>query len=112
MENTQQFEYKEDIFSQVVKAGKRTYYFDVKSTRENDYYITITESKKTFDSEGKSSFQKHKIFLYREDFANFIDSLQNTINFIKESKVELNKEIHSDNDMHSIEFEDLDNLKK
>ena len=55
---------REDLFSKAVKAGKRTYFFDVKSTRGNDYYLTITESKKRFNDDGKFSYEKHKIFLY------------------------------------------------
>ena len=54
-----------DLFSKAVRAGKRTYFFDVKSTRGNDYYLTITESKKRFNDDGKFSYEKHKIFLYK-----------------------------------------------
>ena len=66
---------KAELYSQRVRAGKRTYFFDVKATRSNDYYLTITESKRKFKEEG-FSYEKHKIFLYKEDFAKFIDDLQ------------------------------------
>jgi Protein of unknown function (DUF3276) len=73
---------REEIFSEKVKAGKRTYFFDVKSTRSNDYYLTITESKKRFKEDG-FTYEKHKIFLYKEDFTKFLDALTNTINHVK-----------------------------
>tara|TARA_Y100000385_G_C13098108_1_gene642671 strand:+ start:274 stop:747 length:474 start_codon:yes stop_codon:yes gene_type:complete len=62
---------RDEIFSKPVRAGKRTYFFDVKATRGRDLYMTITESKRRFDDEGNVHYQKHKIFLYREDFQNF-----------------------------------------
>lgn len=74
---------REEIFSKVVRAGKRTYFLDVKATRRNDYYLTITESKKRFNRDGKHYFEKHKIFLYKEDFEKFADNLQEVIDFIK-----------------------------
>ncbi|MBI9052379.1 MAG: PUR family DNA/RNA-binding protein [Bacteroidales bacterium] len=74
---------REEIFSKVVRAGKRTYFLDVKATRRNDYYLTITESKKRFNRDGKHYFEKHKIFLYKEDFEKFADNLNETIDFIK-----------------------------
>ena len=67
-----------EIYSKVVRAGKRTYFFDIKATKGNDLYITLTESKKTFPDEGgDGNYQKHKIFLYKEDFENTtqIDSI-------------------------------------
>ncbi|MBF9254310.1 PUR family DNA/RNA-binding protein [Pontibacter sp. 172403-2] len=73
---------KAEIYSQRVRAGKRTYFFDVKSTRSNDYYVTITESKRKFN-EDNFSYEKHKIFLYKEDFAKFIEALQGTIDHVK-----------------------------
>lgn len=73
---------KDEIYSKRVKAGKRTYFFDVKSTRSNDYYLTITESKRKFKDDG-FVFEKHKIFLYKEDFAKFINALQESIDHIK-----------------------------
>lgn len=75
---------REEIYSEKVKAGKRTYFFDVKSTRSNDYYITITESKKRFNKDNEGfTFEKHKIFLYKEDFHKFMDALNNTLNHVK-----------------------------
>jgi hypothetical protein len=73
---------RQEIFSQTVRAGKRTYFFDVKATRNNDYYLTITESKKRFNKEGKQYFEKHKIFLYKEDFEKFTNGLSEVISFI------------------------------
>ncbi len=76
---------REEVFSQVLRAGKRTYFFDVKVTSNNDYYLTITESKKRFDNrQGKPYYEKHKIFLYKEDFDNFMDSFASTVDFIKQ----------------------------
>lgn len=75
---------REEIFSEVVKAGKRTYFFDVKSTRSNDYYLTITESKKRNNKDdGGFTYEKHKIFLYKEDFHKFVEALTNTMNHVK-----------------------------
>ena len=73
---------RDEIYSAKVKAGKRTYFFDVKSTRSNDYYLTITESKKRFKDDG-FSYEKHKIFLYKEDFNKFLDALTSTVNHVK-----------------------------
>jgi hypothetical protein len=75
---------REEIFSEKVKAGKRTYFFDVKSTRSNDYYLTITESKKRFNKDDEGfTYEKHKIFLYKEDFNKFLEALNNTVNHVK-----------------------------
>jgi len=73
---------RDEIYSSKVKAGKRTYFFDVKSTRSNDYYLTITESKKRFKEDG-FTYEKHKIFLYKEDFNKFLEALTNTVNHVK-----------------------------
>jgi len=78
--------FREEIFSKAVRAGKRTYFFDVKSTRKDEYYLTITESKKRYDQEGNYHFEKHKIFLYREDFEKFSDGLSEVIDFIRASQ--------------------------
>jgi hypothetical protein len=67
----------------VVKAGKRTYFFDVKATRSDEYYLTITESKKKMGKDGSMFYEKHKIFLYKEDFDNFMDGLSEAVNYIK-----------------------------
>jgi hypothetical protein len=74
---------RDDIFSKAVRAGKRTYFFDVKSTRGNDLYLTITESKKQFKN-GKPSYEKHKLFLYKEDFDKFSDGLMEAIDKIRD----------------------------
>src|SRR6056297_2164721 len=76
---------RDEIFSKVVRAGKRTYFLDVKTTRRNDYYLTITESKKRFNRDGKSYYEKHKVFLYKEDFDKFTDGLHAAIEYIKEN---------------------------
>jgi len=80
---------KEEIYSKAVRAGKRTYFFDVKATRRNDYYLTLTESKKRFNRDGRFYFEKHKIFLYKEDFDKFSEGLSEAIEFIKNAKPEL-----------------------
>jgi hypothetical protein len=73
---------KEEIFTKIVRAGKRTYFFDVKATRKDDYYLTITESKKRLGKEGKVFYEKHKIFLYKEDFEKFADGLRDAVTYI------------------------------
>jgi hypothetical protein len=79
---------KEEIFTRVVRAGKRTYFFDVKATRKEDYYLTITESKKRLGKEGKVFYEKHKIFLYKEDFEKFTEGLKETVAYIGNGKGE------------------------
>jgi hypothetical protein len=111
---------KEEIYTKVVRAGKRTYFFDVKATRKEDYYLTITESKKRLGNEGKIFYEKHKIFLYKEDFEKFADGLHNAVSFIGNGKNELRTEItHSEEETKqdpvdlsvreftNIDFEDL-----
>jgi hypothetical protein len=80
---------KEEIFTKVVRAGKRTYFFDVKATRKDDYYLTITESKKRLGKEGKVFYEKHKIFLYKEDFDKFTSGLKDAVTYIDNGKVEM-----------------------
>jgi len=78
---------RDEIFSKSVRAGKRTYFFDVKTTRGSDLYITITESKKRFEKEtNKFNYEKHKIFLYKEDFEKFVEGLNETVVKIAELK--------------------------
>ena len=79
---------KEEIFTKVVRAGKRTYFFDVKATRKDDYYLTITESKKRLGNEGKIFYEKHKIFLYKEDFEKFTEGLKDAVSYIGNGKGE------------------------
>ena len=75
----------EDVYSKPVRAGKRTYFFDVKATKgNNDFYLTITESKRRQEHDGTFSYDKHKIFLYKEDFDKFADGLQEVIGYIRE----------------------------
>jgi Protein of unknown function (DUF3276) len=81
---------KEEIFTKVVRAGKRTYFFDVKATRKEDYYLTITESKKRLGKEGKVFYEKHKIFLYKEDFEKFSEGLKDAVTYIGNGKDESN----------------------
>lgn len=73
---------REEIFSKKVKAGKRTYFFDIKSTRANDYYLTITESKRKVNGDN-FTYEKHKIFLYKEDFLKFVDALNESVDHVK-----------------------------
>ncbi len=74
----------EDVFSKPVRAGKRTYFFDVKSTKgNNDFYLTITESKRRIEQDGRYSYDKHKIFLYKEDFEKFAEGLEEAVEYIK-----------------------------
>ncbi|CAI8248985.1 MAG: Uncharacterised protein [Flavobacteriia bacterium] len=113
---------REEIYSKVVKAGKRTYYLDVRTTRAEDHYLTITESRRQNNSDGSSFVKKHKIFLYKEDFENFREGLDDVLKFIEdkqgpppsreayeEQRTEENdlKPSSSDDDFTQIEFEDL-----
>ena len=110
-EKTEGYE-REEIFSKAVRAGKRTYFFDVKSTRKNDYYLTITERKRRYDQNGNFQIEKHKIFLYKEDFEKFSDGLSEVVEFIK--KAQGNHETFAvaedsqTKDFTGVEFEDLD----
>ena len=79
---------REEIFSRAVRAGRRTYFFDVKSTRKNEYYLTITESKKRYNKEGEAYFEKHKVFLYKEDFEKFSRGFEEAIDFINNNNGE------------------------
>lgn len=76
--------FRQEIYSKAVRAGKRTYFFDVKSTRKDEYYLTITESKKRYEQDGKFHFEKHKIFLYKEDFEKFIEGINDVVEYIEE----------------------------
>lgn len=81
-------EYGDQILSKAVKAGRRTYFFDVRATRGNDYFLTITESRKMQNPDGSFSYDRHKIFLYKEDFAKFSEGLSEAVDFIRRSKPE------------------------
>jgi len=89
----------EEIFSKSVRAGRRTYFFDVRSTRAGDYYMTVTESKRDFNEDGTSFYKKHKIYLYKEDFGKFKDALNEVSDYIIKEKGEeiiSNKEIKTE----------------
>ena len=77
---------KEEIFSKVLRAGRRTYFFDVRSTKAEDYYLTITESKKFTNEDGSFHYKKHKIYLYKEDFSEFKDILAEMTDYIISEK--------------------------
>lgn len=100
---------KEEVFSQAVKAGKRTYFFDVKETKQGERYITITESKRKFDNEdGTFSYEKHKIFLYKEDYSKFQNALEGVIRFVETRQMPVieQDEVKSDDDFEK-EFENI-----
>jgi hypothetical protein len=78
----------EEIFSKSVRAGRRTYFFDVRSTRAEDYYMTVTESKRDFNDDGTPFYKKHKIYLYKEDFAKFKEAFEEVSNYIIKEKGE------------------------
>ena len=78
----------EEIFSKSVRSGRRTYFFDVRSTRAGDYYLTVTESKRDFKEDGMPFYKKHKLYLYKEDFANFKDALNEVSDYIIKEKGE------------------------
>jgi Protein of unknown function (DUF3276) len=110
---------REEIYSKPVRAGKRTYFFDVKSTKGEDLYLTITESKKRFREDGTFYYEKHKIFLYKEDFEKFSEGLNEAVEFILTNNRSSNNtpssfaynesnEVQKDS-WSNIEFEDLDN---
>ncbi|MFB6317338.1 DUF3276 family protein [Saccharicrinis sp. FJH54] len=92
---------RDEVFSKIVRAGKRTYFFDVKKTRKkDDFYLTITESKKRFVSDGEFRYEKHKIFLYKEDFDKFREAFMESTEFVNEAvegKIEIDTEGYADN---------------
>ncbi|MGF1635541.1 MAG: DUF3276 family protein [Cyclobacteriaceae bacterium] len=99
---------KVEIYSQRVRAGKRTYFFDVKSTKSNDFYLTITESKRRYKEDG-FVYEKHKIFLYKEDFDKFIEALNETVQHVKSElmpEIDFSQYSVSEN----LEDEEIDNL--
>ncbi len=98
-----------DIYSNAVRAGKRTYFFDVRATRSEDYYLTITESKRTYNEDGSHTYKKHKIFLYKEDFEKFSIALKDTFLKVIELNKEKNESFESnvESQFTDISFEDL-----
>lgn len=98
----------EDVYSKPVRAGKRTYFFDVKATKGNDYYLTITESKRRIEKDGRYAYDKHKIFLYKEDFEKFAQGLEEVVEYIKE-RCPITERVSSDSGQYSsdVNFEEL-----
>lgn len=106
---------RDEVFAKAVRAGKRTYFFDVKATRAEDYYLTITESKRRFNNETqKFFFEKHKLFLYKEDFEKFTAGLEESISKIKELKVAQGEEVVEKvaTEFSNVNFDDLGDDKK
>jgi len=101
---------RDEVYSNAVRAGKRTYFFDVKATRAEDYYLTITESKRRFNNDNqKFYFEKHKLFLYKEDFEKFSNGLEGAIAKIKELKADQGEEIVEKvaTEFSDVSFDDL-----
>lgn len=96
---------KEEVFTKIVRAGKRTYFFDVKMTRHEDLYLTITESKKRQGKEGKMFYEKHKIFLYREDFEKFCEGLHEAVDFAASGVVSERIDYHTEDSVAKVEPE-------
>ena len=106
--------HREEIYSRVIRAGKRTYFFDVKATRAGEQYLTITESKRRFNNDsGKFFYEKHKLFLYKEDFEKFSVGLKEAITFIEtgvkapEPEPEEETAFVKTETVSTVEFEDL-----
>ncbi len=97
----------EDVYSKPIRAGKRTYFFDVKATKGNDYYLTITESKRKVEQDGSFVYDKHKIFLYKEDFEKFTNGLQEVIDYIKTNCLKGESFTKGGNDFTKVDFEEL-----
>ncbi len=112
METNDRNERRDEVFSLSVRAGKRTYFFDVKETRNEEKYLTITESKRRFSNEqGKFFYEKHKIFLYKEDFHKFMDGLRGVIEFIETGKIpeiSENAESKFQDNKSEVSFDDFD----
>jgi hypothetical protein len=87
---------RDEIYSKSLRAGRRTYFFDVRSTRADDFYLTVTESKRDFNTDGTPFYKKHKIYLYKEDFENFKDHMNEMMDYIIKERgeeiISLNKE--------------------
>ncbi|MCF0177084.1 MAG: DUF3276 family protein [Bacteroidales bacterium] len=101
----------DDVYSRPVRAGKRTYFFDVKATKGNDYYLTITESKRRVEKDGRYVYDKHKIFLYKEDFEKFAEGLEDAVNYIKAhctvTEARNYEEKPGDNSFSNVNFDEL-----
>lgn len=96
-------DYGEQIYTKVVRAGKRTYFFDVKATRADDYFITITESRKKTAQDGTTSYSRHQMYLYKEDFGKFMDGITEMIDYVKAHKPEYFEKVESEK--FGVEFE-------
>jgi len=107
MKNTEDNHNKEELYSKAVRAGKRTYFFDVKATKSGDEYITLTESKRRFDNDqGKFVYEKHKLFLFKEDFEKFQDGFNHALAFVNGD--EMPEEDSTLKKISEVEFDDLD----
>jgi hypothetical protein len=105
---------REEIFSKSVRAGRRTYFFDVRSTRAEDYYMTITESKKFSNEDGSAHYKKHKIYLYKEDFEEFATTFKEISDFIFDKKgkeVISNYDNTSNSESSNIDNKDFSDIK-
>ena len=103
---------RDEIYSKPVRAGKRTYFFDVKATRNNDYYLTITESKKKLEKDGSQNYEKHKIFLYKEDFDKFAEGLDNAVAYIKAALNGETMAVQEEVETNKFDVIDFDDLSK
>lgn len=109
MKNTEDNQNREELFSKAVRAGKRTYFFDVKETKSGDQYITITESKRRFENDqGKFVYEKHKLFLFQEDFEKFLDGFSRAVGFVNGEEIPEETEDSTLEKISNVEFEDLD----
>lgn len=109
-ETTMDGKNRDDIFSKIVRAGRRTYFFDVKATRNNDYYLTVTESKKHTQDNGSVNYEKHKLFLYKEDFEKFTEVFSEVIDYIKKHQTTEGNERKEDSSAYEsdVSFDDLE----
>ena len=110
--------FRENVFTSSVRAGKRTYYFDVKETKNGEKYITVTERKRRYNEDGSYKVEKHKIFLYKEDFDKFADALDDVIEYVETGKMPEKTEYSDENEnsekpenFSDVNFEDLDSAK-
>lgn len=98
----------DEVYTKKVKAGRRTYFFDIKQTKGEEYYITITESRKKTNNDGSFSYDKSKVYLYKEDMLKFSDGLEEVVNFIKENKPEYFEA--KEEELHTLSEKDFDSL--
>ncbi len=97
---------RDEIYSKSLRAGRRTYFFDVRSTRADDYYLTITESKRDFNEDGTPFYKKHKIYLYKEDFQNFKEHLNEMVDYIIKERGEEVISLHKDENSSELKHEE------